>query len=100
MWTNETFSGTNTIHHITPQAGPQNDKNRNPITIITQEKDIQINELNDSTREQLAQSYSKHQTHFDKKTNAAKLQLNYCCYAINPKTDTQASKVPFNEKIW
>ena len=46
------------------------------------------------------QSYLKYKAYYDRKTKAAPLTLGDYCFILNPRTDTQATKIPFREFRW
>ena len=46
------------------------------------------------------QSYLKYKAHYDRKANAAPLETTDYCYILNPKADTEATKVPFRNFRW
>ena len=46
------------------------------------------------------QSYLKYKAYYDRKAKAAPLQTTDYCYILNPKADTQATKIPFREIRW
>ena len=46
------------------------------------------------------QSYLKYKAYYDRKAKAAPLTTTDYCYILNPKADTQATKIPFREFRW
>ena len=46
------------------------------------------------------QSYFKNKAYYDHKAKASPLETTDYCYILNPKTDTQATKIPFREFRW
>ena len=46
------------------------------------------------------QSYLKYKAYYDRKAKAAPLETTHYCYILNPKADTQATKIPFREFRW
>ena len=51
--------------------------------------------LNDQTKKNNMQSYLlKHYAYYDCKAKAAPLTTTDYCYILNPRTDTQATKIP------
>ena len=46
------------------------------------------------------QSYLKYKAYYDRKAKAAPLTTEDYCFILNPKTDTQATKIPFREFRW
>ena len=56
--------------------------------------------LNDQTKKNIMQSYLKYKAYYDRKAKAAPLTTTDYCYILNPKADTQATKIPFREFRW
>ena len=56
--------------------------------------------LPDQTKKNIMQSYFKYKAHFDRKAEGAPLETTDYCYILNPKADTQATKIPFREFKW
>ena len=46
------------------------------------------------------QSYLKYKAYYDRKTKTAPLTTEDYCFILNPKADTQATKIPFSEFRW
>ena len=46
------------------------------------------------------QSYLKYKAYHDRKANAAPLRKEDYCFILNPKADTQATKIRFREFQW
>ena len=46
------------------------------------------------------QSYLKYKAYYDRKAKASPLVTTDYCYILNPKADTQATKIPFREFRW
>ena len=46
------------------------------------------------------QSYLKFKAYYDRKAKAAPLTSGDYCFILNPKADTQATKIPFREFRW
>ena len=46
------------------------------------------------------QSFSKYKDYYDRKAKAAPLKEKGFCFVLQPKTDSQASKIPFREYRW
>ena len=46
------------------------------------------------------QPYLKYKAYYDRKAKAAPLETTDYCYILNPKADTQATKIPFREFRW
>ena len=56
--------------------------------------------LLDQTKKNLMQSYLKYKAYYDRKAKTSPLETTDYCYILNPKADTQASKIPFREFQW
>ena len=56
--------------------------------------------LLDQTKKNMMQSYLKYKAYYDRKAKAAPLETTDYCYILNPKADTQATKIPFREFRW
>ena len=50
--------------------------------------------LHDKTKKNIMQSYLKYKAYYDRKANASPLQVDDHCFILNPKADTQATKIP------
>ena len=46
------------------------------------------------------QSYLKYNDYYDRKAKAAPLKVKDYCFILQPKVDSQASKIPFKEYRW
>ena len=51
-------------------------------------------------KKNIMQSYLKYKAYYDRKANASPLQVDDHCFILNPKADTQATKIPFREFQW
>ena len=49
------------------------------------------------TKKNIARIYLKYEVYCDRKAKTADLETNDFCYIVNPKGDTQATKLPFRE---
>ena len=56
--------------------------------------------LHDKTKKNIMQSYLKYKAYYDRKANASPLAVDDHCFVLNPKADTQATKIPFREFRW
>ena len=56
--------------------------------------------LLDQTKKNIMQSYLKYKAYYDCKAKAAPLETTHYCYILNPKANTQATKIPFREFRW
>ena len=46
------------------------------------------------------QSFLKYKEYYDRKTKAAPLQEKDYCFVLQPKADSQGSKIPFRDYRW
>ena len=53
--------------------------------------------LLDQTKKNIMQSHLKYKAYYDRKAKSAPLETTDYCYILNPKADTQATKIPFPE---
>ena len=56
--------------------------------------------LFDKTKENIMQSYLKYKAYYDKKAKANPLKVGDYCYILQPKADTQSTKIPFRDFQW
>ena len=71
-----------------------------PQTDIAEEIQKRMRTLLDQTKKNIMQSYLKYKAYYDRKAKAAPLETTDYCYILNPKADTQATKIPFREFRW
>ena len=71
-----------------------------PQTGIAEEIQKRMRTLLDQTKKNIMQSYLKYKAYYDRKAKAAPLETTDYCYILNPKADTQATKIPFREFRW
>ena len=71
-----------------------------PQTDIAEEIQKRMKILLDQTKKNIMQSYLKYKAYYDRKAKAAPLETTDYCYILNPKADTQATKIPFREFRW
>ena len=71
-----------------------------PQTDIADETQKRMRILVDQTKKNIMQSYLKYKAYYDRKAKAAPLETTDYCYILNPKADTQATKIPFREFRW
>ena len=71
-----------------------------PLTDIAEEIQRRMEILNGQTKKNIMQSYLKYTAYYDRKAKAAPLTTTDYCYILNPKADTQATKIPFREFRW
>ena len=68
-----------------------------PQTIVAEEIQRRMKILLDQTKKNIMQSYLKYKAYYDRKAKASPLETTDYCYILNPKADTQATKIPFRE---
>ena len=71
-----------------------------PQTDIADEVQRRMQILLEQTKKNIMQSYLKYEAYYDRKAKAAPLETTDYCYILNPKADTQATKIPFREFRW
>ena len=71
-----------------------------PQADVAEEIQKRIKILLDQTKKNIMQSYLKYKAYYDRKAKAAPLETTDYCYILNPKADTQATKIPFREFRW
>ena len=71
-----------------------------PQTDVAEEVQRRIALLHDQTKKNIVQSYLKYEAYYDRKAKAAPLTSGDYCFILNPKADTQATKIPFREFCW
>ena len=71
-----------------------------PQTDVAEEVQRRMKLLFDQTKKNILQSYLKYKAYYDRKAKASPLETTEYCYALNPKADTQATKIPFREFRW
>ena len=71
-----------------------------PQTDVAEEIQKGLKILLDQTKKNIMQSYLKYKAYYDRKAKAAPLETTDYCYILNPKADTQATKIPFREFRW
>ena len=71
-----------------------------PQTEVAEEVQRRIALLHDQTKKNIMQSYLKYKAYYDKKAKASPLTTEDYCFILNPKADTQATKIPFRDFRW
>ena len=71
-----------------------------PQTDVAEEIQRRMRILLDQTKKNIMQSYLKYKAYYDRKAKASPLETTDYCYILNPKADTQATKIPFREFRW
>ena len=68
-----------------------------PTTDFAEEFQRRTEILLDKTKKNIMQSYLKYKEYYDRKANAAPLELGDYCFILQPLADHQGSKNPFRE---
>ena len=71
-----------------------------PQSGVAEEVQRRIALLHDQTKRNIMQSYLKYKAYYDRKATAAPLTTEDYCFILNPKADTQATKISFREFRW
>ena len=69
-------------------------------TDVAEEIQRRMKILLDRTKKNIMQSYLKYKAYYDSKAKASPLETTDYCYILNPKADTQGTKIPFREFRW
>ena len=80
----------------------ENNPNKNflPTTEFAEELQQRTQILIDQTKRNIMQSYLKYKEYYDRKAKAAPLQEKDYCFVLQPKADSQGSKIPFRDFRW
>ena len=87
----------NVLHH---KLGNNPNKNFLPTTEFAEELQQRTQILIDQTKKNIMQSYLKYKEYYDRKAKAAPLQEKDYCFVLQPKADSQGSKIPFRDFRW
>ena len=71
-----------------------------PTTEFAEELQQRTQILIDQTKKNIMQSYLKYKEYYDRKAKAAPLQEKHYCFVLQPKADSQGSKIPFRDFRW
>ena len=82
------------------RLGNNPNKNFLPTTEFAEELQQRTQILIDQTKKNIMQSYLKYKEYYDRKAKAAPLQEKDFCFVLQPKADTQGSKIPFRDFRW
>ena len=83
------------------KLGNNPNKNFLPTTEFAEEVQNRTRVLIDQTKKNIVQSYLKYEDYYDRKAKAAApLKEKDYCFILQPKADSQASKIPFREPRW
>ena len=75
-------------------------KNFLPTTEFAEELQQKTQILIDQTKKNIMQSYLKYKEYYDRQAKAAPLQEKDYCFVLQPKADSQGSKIPFRDFRW
>ena len=80
----------------------RNNPNKNflPTTELAEELQLRTQSLIDQTKRNIMPLYLKDKENYDRGARAAPLQENDCCFILQPKADSQGSKIPFRDYRW
>ena len=82
------------------KLGNNPNKNFLPTTEFAEEVQQRTQILIDQTKKNIMQSYLKYKDYYDRKAKAAPLKEKDYCFVLQPKADSQATKIPFKEYRW
>ena len=94
------FHGRIPYNVLDHKLGNNPNKNFLPTTEFAEEVQQRTQILIDQTKKNIMQSYLKYKDYYDRKAKAAPLKENDYCFVLQPKADSQASKIPFKEYRW
>ena len=91
------FHGRIPYNVLDHKLGNNPNKNFLPTTEFAEEVQQRTQILIDQTKKNIMQSYLKYKDYYDRKAKAAPLKEKDYCFVLQPKADSQASKIPFRE---
>ena len=94
------FHGRIPYNVLDHKLGNNPNKNFLPTTEFAEEVQQRTQILIDQTKKNIMQSYLKYKDYYDRKAKAAPLKEKDYCFVLQPKADSQASKIPFKEYRW
>ena len=94
------FHGRIPYNVLDHKLGNNPNKNFLPNTEFAEEVQQRTQILIDQTKKNIMQSYLKYKDYYDRKAKAAPLKEKDYCFVLQPKADSQASKIPFKEYRW
>ena len=94
------FHGRFPYNFLDHKLGNNPYKNFLPTTEFAEVVQQRTQILIDQTKKNIRQSYLKYTEFYDRKARAAPLQEKYYCFALQPKADSQGSKIPFRDYRW
>ena len=94
------FHGRIPYNVLDHKLGNNPNKNFLPTNEFAEELQQRTQILIDQTKKNIIQSYLKYKEYYDRKAKAAPLQEKYFCFVLQPKADSQGSKIPFRDFRW
>ena len=82
------------------KLGNNPNKNFLPTTEFAEELQQRTQILIDQTKKNIMQSYLKYKEYYDRNAKAAPLKEKDYCFVLQPKADSQGSKIPFRDFRW
>ena len=94
------FHGRIPFNVLDHKSGNNPNKNFVRTTEFADEIQQRTQILIDQTKKNIMQSYLKYKDYYDRKAKAAPFKEKDYCFVLQPKADSQASKIPFKEYRW
>ena len=94
------FHGRIPFNVLDHKLGNNPNKNFLPTTEFAEEVQQRTQILIDQTKKNIMQSYLKYKDYYERKAKTAPLKEKDYCFVLQPKADSQASKIPFGEYRW
>ena len=94
------FHGKIPFNILDHKLGNNPNEQINPTTEFAEKIQNRTKILIDKTKQNIMQSYIKYKEYYDRKAKAAPLKENEYCFVLQPKADTQGSKIPFRDYRW
>ena len=83
------------VRRLVPRDSSNPNPRYQPQADVAEEIQKRMKSLLYQTKKNIMQSYPKYKAYFDWKAKAAPLATTDYCYIFNPKVDTQATNIPF-----
>ena len=94
------FHGRIPYNVLDQNLGNNPNKNFLPTTELAEELQQRTQIRIDQTKKNIMQSYLKYKEYYDRKAKATPLQEKDYCFVLQPKADSQGSKIPFRDFRW
>ena len=94
------FHGRTPYNDLDLKFGIRNEKQVTTTTNLGEDILHKTQQIKETVSKNLMQSYIRYKQYYDKKANAHPLHVNEYCYALNPRANTQGTKIPFKEYLW